>query len=149
MSEWLNTWHGGCHCGNLKTRFVTNETVDALPVRECQCGFCRRHGVRTTTDPNGHVSLTIQSSVLLSRYSHGLGIADFFVCSRCGTYVAAVMQTEDASYATLNINTLTENPFGERRGTAANYAAEDAAGRAARRVRMWTPISISFADEET
>ena len=79
---------GGCHCGNLKTGFVTNKTVDALPVRGYQCGFCRRHGVRTATDPNGHADDSIVGAAF--RYSHGLGIADFS-CAVDVAIVAAVM----------------------------------------------------------
>ena len=28
---------------------------DELPVRACQCGFCRAHGARTAADPEGRV----------------------------------------------------------------------------------------------
>ena len=91
--------------------------------------------------------MNVADGQLLSKYSHGLNVADFYVCNRCGTYVAAVMASGDAAFATLNINTLEDNPFGDRRGAPADYASEDAAGRAARRVRMWTPISIHYDED--
>ena len=31
---------------------------EALQVRACQCSFCRRHGAKTVSDPNGRLTLT-------------------------------------------------------------------------------------------
>ena len=143
MKAYRYTWDGGCHCGNIHLSFSSDAQADELQVRECQCGFCRRHGVRTATDRNGELKITVNEADNISQYSHGLSVAEFYVCRRCGTYVAAVMQVNDATFATLNINTLTDNPFGQRRGAPANYTTETAIERADRRTRMWTPTTVS------
>ena len=50
---------GGCHCGRLRVAFTTARAPTELPLRACQCTFCRRHGGLTTSDPEGEVVLTV------------------------------------------------------------------------------------------
>ena len=38
------SYEGGCHCGNLSVKFETAEDAARLPIRECGCTFCRKHG---------------------------------------------------------------------------------------------------------
>jgi hypothetical protein len=138
-------YKGGCHCGNLLITFSSDTTLDALQVRSCKCGFCRRHGVRTVTDPSGEVVVAIKDPALVHRYTFGQSVAEFLVCRDCGNYVAAVMTASERTVATLNINMLDDNPFGDRVGHPADYAAESAEGRRARRLRMWTPTTLNTA----
>ena len=56
--------------------------------------------------------------------------------------LAAYMERHGRAVATLNINTLEGNPFGDRRGTGADYSQESAESRAARRLSMWTPARL-------
>src|SRR5579859_2220723 len=49
---------GGCHCGNLGVVLETERDPRALPLRACQCSFCRRHGAVTTADPGGLLRIT-------------------------------------------------------------------------------------------
>src|SRR5439155_217050 len=58
-----------------------------LALRADTCSFCRRHGARTTSDPSGHVAITVHHPDQLLRYRFGLRTADFLVCTRCGIYV--------------------------------------------------------------
>ena len=50
---------GGCHCGRLRVAFTTATALTELPLRACQCTFCRRHGALTTSDPAGEVVLSV------------------------------------------------------------------------------------------
>ena len=50
--------HGGCHCGALRVEFETR-APEELPLRECQCTFCRRHGALNTVDANGRVRVVV------------------------------------------------------------------------------------------
>ena len=99
MAEVIN---GGCHCGNITLCFNISSTFDELPIRACQCSFCRKHNVRATADPNGELEVYIKDKSKLSKYRFGLGITDFLVCKECGIYVAAVMvDPETVSYTHL------------------------------------------------
>jgi len=50
---------GRCHCGNLEFALETTAPGGALSLRADTCSFCRRHGARTTSDPSGHVAITV------------------------------------------------------------------------------------------
>ena len=134
------SFHGQCHCGNLELAFETNLTPEQLPVRACACSFCRRHGARTASDPNGGVKITIHDSNLLIRYRFGLKTADFLICQRCGIYLAAVMTVDDNAYATLNINTFDSAESFKQRPNTVSYDGETEAQRRARREKNWTPV---------
>jgi hypothetical protein len=133
---------GACHCGNLELTFETGRRPGELTLRACGCSFCRRHGVRTVSDPLGRIEFAVRDSSQLSRYRFGAGTADFLVCRICGVYVGAVMVAAGSAYATLNVNALaTPEAF----GTAAvpvSYDGESAAERQARRRARWTPATV-------
>ena len=78
---------GRCHCGNLELALETSLRPEELSLRADTCSFCRRHGARTTSDPSGHVVITVHHPEQLLRYRFGLRTADFLVCTRCGIYV--------------------------------------------------------------
>jgi hypothetical protein len=134
------TFEGRCHCGNLSFEFETGLAPGELPVRACQCTFCRGHGALSTSDPKGSVRIRATDASLVQRYRFGLGITDFLICRRCGVYLLAMMEIDGAHYAVLNANVL------DSRDRLAppqpmDYDGEDAAGRSARRKARWTPVS--------
>ena len=134
---------GSCHCGSLQLSFANTLDPAQLPLRACACSFCRRHGARTTSDPNGHVEITVRDKGYLSRYQFALLTAEFLVCKRCGVYVAAVMTGEnDELYATVNTNALDARGQFTQNPVTVNYEGEDAASRVARRRVSWTPATI-------
>jgi hypothetical protein len=135
--------HGRCHCGGVEAAFSLGRPVDDVAVRACQCGFCRRHGAATATDPTGH--LTLRSAQPLTRYRFGSGATDMLLCPVCGAYVAAVIQADGRLLATVNVNALAMAPLSERTPQPADYTGEDAVSRLARRVRMWTPTTLEEA----
>jgi hypothetical protein len=128
---------GGCHCGALRVEFET-AAPEALPLRECQCTFCRRHGALNTVDPNGAVRLVADGGAL-SRYRFALGTADFFVCARCGVYVGCFI---DNAFATLNVRALDEAARFTQPAKPMDWSSENAEERIARRRRTWTPASV-------
>ena len=134
---------GSCHCGAVRLRY---ESDAPLAVRECQCSFCRKHGSRNVSDPNG--SLAIVSDVLLTRYRFGLGITDFLICPTCGSYVAAVMVEGGGWLSTPNLNCF-DDPHSELRAEPMVYDAEDAADRLDRRHQRWTPTTIAEPPSDT
>jgi len=136
------TFRGGCHCGNVAVDFETASSAAALEVRACGCSFCRKHGVRAVSDPEGRVTITVEAPDLLVRYRCGLRTADFLFCARCGIYVGALMAEDGASYATVNVNVLAaSDEFGP--ATPVSYDGETEAERRARRRQRWTPAEIA------
>lgn len=132
---------GRCHCGNIAVRFETREDPRALPLRECDCSFCRRHGARTTADPRGRVEISVEDPAELSRYRWGLATADFLVCRRCGVYCAAVLSEGGEAWATINTLIFDDRAPFLREAATVSYDAESAPQRIARRKQSWTPAS--------
>ena len=131
---------GGCHCGAITVAFETSRAPEALPLRACQCSFCRRHGARNTTDPAGRLHLVAARDALV-RYRFGLRTADFLLCGRCGIYVACVV---DDVFASLNSRVLDDAARLTQPATPVDYDGETAEARLARRRARWTPATIEL-----
>ncbi len=134
---------GGCHCGNVELTFATDRAPETLSIRACQCSFCTRHGARTATDREGRLEISVRSPAELNRYQFGLKTAEFFVCKRCGVYLAAVLTTPEGNcYATVNINALNARRRFTQQPVAVDYEGENAERRIARRKENWTPAVV-------
>lgn len=136
MSNLSREYLGGCHCRSAAFSFVS---ANPLVVRECQCSFCRKHGARNVSDPNGKARIT--STVPLARYHFGLGMTDFLLCPRCGCYIAAVMRDGSDWRSTFNLNCF-DNPHIELNAEPMVYEGEDSEQRLNRRLAKWTPTII-------
>jgi hypothetical protein len=132
---------GGCHCGNISYVFDASARVEALGFRACQCSFCRAHGARTTSDPNGEMRISIRDKEKLQRYRFGLKSADFLICRACGVFVGALMTTHGKRFLTVNANTFKPPPAYNIIAVAKDFSAEDLGGRTSRRAQMWTPVT--------
>lgn len=128
---------GKCHCGAIRIEF---ETEKPLTPRACQCGFCRRHGARTVSDPDGAAVLALGGEVI--RYRFATRTTAYILCAGCGVYVAAAAEIGGRDYATLNLNAfddarldLATEPF--------DYDGETAEAKAERRLARWTPLRFA------
>ena len=119
----------------------TEQDPRDLPLRACDCSFCRRHGARTTSDPKGKARVGIRDRSLLSAYTFGLKTAEMIVCARCGMYCAGVLRDGDRAWAVLNAN-LFLHPAFDRPAQSVSYESETAEQRVARRKQMWTPVEL-------
>lgn len=137
---------GSCHCGKVTFRLVASRPPEELPVRACSCGFCRKHAVLTTSDPDGHVTFAAADPGALRRYRFGLKTADFLICRDCGVYLGALMPDGDAAYAIVNVNACEEPARFLQSPLAMDYGGEDEAGRLARRRANWTPADRQIAE---
>ena len=72
--------------------------------------FCRAHGARTTSDPNGAMRIRIRDSEKLQRYRFGLKTADFLICRACGVFVGALMDEERAAVSSRSTPTRFKPP---------------------------------------
>jgi diamine N-acetyltransferase len=132
-------FEGSCHCGAIGFTFRTLSSPDSWRVRACQCRFCRRHGARTTADPNGNVSFRVSDDSQVQRYRFALGTADFLLCRECGVYIAAVLTSPRGQFSTVNVNTIS----GLRNvadAAATSYDGESSDQRQQRRQCQWTPV---------
>jgi hypothetical protein len=134
------SFEGGCHCGAIAYTYVTALPARRWPVHLCQCGFCRGHGARSTSDPAGELQFRFERPEFLRRYRFALRTADFLICKECGTYVAAVLLSGRGAQATVNVNTLRAPPTGLQPGKPVSHDGESGEVRRARRVLSWTPV---------
>lgn len=133
---------GGCHCGAIAMTYESDVAPEATEVRACQCSFCRKHASRAISDPAGRVTLTLRDASAVQRYRFGLGTADYYLCGRCGVYVAAVMQDGEDHYAVAIVNALDDAALFTQPATPSDYSAEDEAARRRRRCTRWTPAQL-------
>jgi len=141
----MHRYEGGCHCGNLGFVFEASAPLDALGLRADQCSFCRAHGARYTSDPDGAMSISVRDAGTLIRYRFGLSTADFLICGRCGVYIGALMEDGEKSWFTVNVNAFRPSPRDDFPIRPVDYEGEDVPARIARRKQRWTPV-IAFAD---
>jgi hypothetical protein len=130
---------GSCHCGNLRWTLSSELSLPQLPVRTCGCGFCRKHGLLTTSDPRGEMDFILADRTALIRYRFETATADFLICGRCGVYVGAQMEEAGHYYAIANLRTLE----GERElgiVQPMDYSRESVSERLMRRASRWTPV---------
>ena len=137
----MPTYDGSCHCGALAVRFSSDKPLDALRVGRCACSFCRRHGARTLGDPAGSVEFR-GTPGRLSRYRFGLGITDYLLCAKCGTYVGAVMEEEGALIGIVNVNALNTRDSFDAAPALHNYDGENAERRRSRRRKFWMKATV-------
>jgi hypothetical protein len=135
------TYAGSCHCGDLRIEYQTTLLPAQWPLRECQCSFCRKHAMLSTSDPDGEIVLTLRHPAALNRYRFATGVTDFLICARCGVYVGATVVND--GWMVLN---------GRLMDCAASLVArtaeprvldnESADERIARRQQMWSRCRV-------
>lgn len=134
----MTIFEGGCHCGNLTYVFEAGAGLDVLGLRADMCGFCRAHGARNTSDPNGTIRIQVRDKNLLERYRFARKTADFLICKRCGVYIGALLEDK---WFTVNANTFNERPPLDFPAVPHDFDAETTEERIARRKHNWTPVT--------
>jgi len=129
---------GHCHCGAIRVELTTALSAADLPLRACQCSFCRRHGALTTSDPAGRLHIEATPGAA-NRYRFGLGVTDFLLCAECGVYVAATMEGESGLTAVLNVPGVALPGFDGRQPSPMIYDDETPEQRIERRKARWMP----------
>src|SRR5437762_9613346 len=116
----MYTHEGGCHCGNMRWTLTSRLAAAQLPVRACQCTFCRKQGALGSSDPAGTLRFAVRDPAALLRYRFATRTADFLLCAGCGVYVGAVMEEGGRRYGVAN-----RNPFDRPPDPTASPAAMD------------------------
>jgi hypothetical protein len=102
--------------------------------------------MRSLSDPEGGMVMSIADEAKVNRYHFGLGMVDFLICKCCGNYIGAVQEVDGQLYGIMNAN-LTENrgaQFGE--ADHRHYEQETGEERSARRKAVWTPATLTVGD---
>lgn len=133
---------GGCHCGNIRLALRLRRAPEENAVRSCACTFCRAHGTRTVSDPDGLAEISAADWAEVAFYRFGSRTADYLVCRRCGVYVGAVCDTPVGLRAVVNTNALTDRAAFSQAASAPDYDGEATEDRLARRGRNWTPAVL-------
>ena len=132
---------GHCHCGAIHVILEPGRPTAELPLRACQCGFCRRHGAATTSHPESRLHIEAAPGSL-NRYRFGRRAVDALLCEECGVYVASLLETDGHRFATLNIAGVALAGFEDRIPEIAIYDDETDEERLARRTARWTPTVL-------
>ena len=135
------TLTGHCHCGAIRVELDPGKPVAELALRACQCGFCRRHGARTTSDPLSRLHIEAAPGAL-ARYRFGRRAVDALICDECGVYVASMLEAEGRTVATLNVAGVDLAAFADRAAEPSHYDDETDEARLARRLSRWTPTVL-------
>src|SRR6476620_1482488 len=91
----------GCHCGALTVEF---HSARPLAPRACDCTFCRKHGARSVSDPDGRAIIRATGGIELIRYRFGLKTSDFLIFPLFVIYLGALTDIEGQTYSVLNLN---------------------------------------------
>jgi len=125
----------------LAFRYHTALPPGLWQVRACDCSFCRRHATLSTSDPAGLLEFRVAEPAALHRYRFGMSTADFLVCTRCGVYIGAQIDTGCGTFGIINLRALAPLAAQLPAASPVSYHAEDAAQRLARRAERWTPLA--------
>jgi hypothetical protein len=135
------TYTGTCDCGDINIEYRTDLVPADWPIRECQCSFCRKHAMLSTSDPDGEVVLTVRDPASLRRYRFATGVTDFLICARCGVYVGATVVND----GWMVINGRVMDCAAELLARAAEpriFDDESSDERIARRKHMWSRCRV-------
>jgi len=96
---------GGCHCDNIQYHYGVDTAIDALSLRACSCSFCSKQGVVYTSDPNGKLSIVINSTSYIKKYQFSSKHIDFIFCGKCGVMPFCLTEIDGNVFALINIRT--------------------------------------------
>lgn len=97
---------GSCHCGTLRVLAALPQELARYAPRACDCRYCTQHAAAYLSDPEGTLRIEVADSTAVNRYRQGSGIADFWICKRCGVLGLVSYEENDTIYATINYRIL-------------------------------------------
>ena len=132
----MNQRHlGGCHCGNIRYVLHSALALRQLPLRACQCSFCRKQGAVYSSDPNGKLEVRVVAPETTMRYRFASQEVGFLVCTCCGVMPLATTVINGKEYGIINANTLDDRL--DASVTAVDHEVESPEEGEARRQRNW------------
>lgn len=80
---------------------------------------------------------------MLRTYQFGQRTADFLFCPTCGVYFGAMAEIDGKKLAVLNVRVLDGVTLDHAAAQPMDFDDESVELRSARRLRHWTPLSLS------
>lgn len=140
-----NEFTGRCHCGNIRYRLSTHRNLNELPVRRCNCSFCRKHGAVYTSDPSGVLDIDIKEPEAVKKYRFSSGVVEFLICANCGVMTAATASIDGNLYGVIIANSM-DDPIATT-PEEKKFAEETLQDGLERRKRNWIQrVSISYQE---
>lgn len=99
------------------------------------------HNALSTSDPGAELHFHADAPENLRRFRFGLRTADFLLCSNCGVYIGAVIETDSGRFGIINTHALKAVPADIAAVAPIDYDGEDTAGRVGRREQRWTSVA--------
>lgn len=130
-------FHGKCHCGNISFTYDMPNGTDKLPVRICDCSFCRKHGGLYTSQPDAMLTVALEDKDQITRYRFGTKTADYYVCGQCGANPFVTCAIDDSLFAIVNINCLEDLNAEQLVPAPVDFEGESIQNRIARRKQNW------------
>ena len=143
MSQKKRQLRGSCHCGNIRFVFATDKTDAELPIRECQCWFCRQHGRISTSDPDAEMQITITEPDNVNKYRFGHRTADFYICRTCGMIPVVTSDIDGTTVGLVDVRMIEGFAWSRENTSHSHLGGEDIEARLARRKLSWTG-TVSF-----
>lgn len=134
---------GACHCGNIALELSTPNAPEALWLRKCPCSFCHKQGNINVADPEGLLTIKIDSKEDTFIYQMGHKTSDRLFCKICGVYIGGLMVHEGQSLCVLNSNTL-DSDYTFNPPTEINVSAQTREERIQGRMSRWMPFDIVY-----
>lgn len=138
MAQKKRELQGSCHCGNIRFVFATDKTDDELPIRECQCRFCRQHGRISTSDPDAEMRVTITDPEKVNKYRFGHKTADFYICQKCGMIPVVTSDIGGTTVGLVDVRMIESFNWSRNNTSHTDLSGENIEERLARRKRNWT-----------
>ena len=136
---------GACHCGNIDYELGWPADAPTIPVRACDCGFCRKHGAEWTSDRGATLRVGARDAATVTQYRFGTKTADFHLCSRCGVVPFVSCNLDGRTYAVVNVNTFDDPASLSMSRSSTSFGAEETADRLERRRRNWIPaVEVTY-----
>jgi len=130
---------GACHCGNIRYTLIWPGVDIEIPVRECGCTFCQKHGGVWTSHSSSELSAEVVDESKLSKYKQGTETAEIYICAVCGVVPLVISDIENNLYAVVNANTFEGIDSSRIVRSSTNFYGESTSDRLERRRRNWIP----------
>ena len=85
----LQTYEGGCHCGQVRIRVQ----ADLTRISACNCSICTKKGILHLVVPLDDFEL-LQGQDAITTYTFGSGVAKHTFCRHCGIHAFYTPRSE-------------------------------------------------------
>lgn len=133
----LHEMPGGCHCGNIRFTYGSPVPPAEVPVRACDCSFCRRQGAYYTSNPGGRLRAVVREGGAVRKYRYATLTSEAWICAKCGCLTFFTCDLDGKLYAAINVNSFDDFQFNRLTVPTLSLSDEPVEKRLARRQRAW------------